>query len=189
MKKSGFKILLNTGLLVFMLVSCDNFVPDPIDPRLPIYSEIGRNIAGAKVGNQFFKNDNRPLFFSCCAYDPQYIVEDDSQLVLNFNVWNQNQNQNLWFVFELNGLTNEDWDDMEKGFGKKFVFNDKYKVTISEWEKDDYISVPFEGQFTVKLLKNEKIVAGTFGFKAKDASDREIMVTYGRFDYRYESLD
>jgi hypothetical protein len=187
MKKSGFKILLLTSTVVFMLVSCDNFVPDPIDPRLPIYSEIGRNIAGAKVGNQFFKNDNRPLFLSCCAYEPQFIVEDDSQLELNFRVWNQNQY--LRFVFELNGLTNEDWDEMEKGFGKKFVFNDIHKATISEWEENDYISVPFEGQVTIKSLKNEKIVAGTFGFKAKGTSGREIIVTYGRFDYRYDSFD
>lgn len=188
MKKSGFKILLNTSLVVFLLVSCDTFVPDPIDPRLPIYSEIGRNIAGAKVGNKFFKNNFETLSLFCCASELQSIVEDDSQLALNFNVWNQNQSQNLRFVFELNGLTNEDWDDMEKGFGKKFVFNETNKVIITELEKEDFISVPFEGQITVKLLKNEKIVAGTFGFKARDTLDREIMITYGRFDYRYSSF-
>lgn len=186
MKKSGFKILLITCLKVSMLVSCETFVPDPIDPRLPIYSEVGRNIAGAKVGNQFFRNNIKPSFF-CCASEQQYFVEDQPQLVLEFNVWNPNQN--LRFIIELNGLTNEDWNEMEKGFGKKFVFNDTNKATISEWEEDDYISVPFEGQVTVKLLRNEKIVAGTFGFKGRDTSDREIMVTFGRFDYRYNSFD
>jgi hypothetical protein len=187
MKKSGFKILLITCLKVSMLASCETFVPDPIDPRLPIYSEVGRNIAGAKVGNQFFNNSFDRLSLFCCASELQSIVEFDSQLTLNFNVWNPNQN--LRFIIELNGLTNEDWNEMEKGFGKKFVFNDTHKATISEWEKDDFISVPFEGQVTVKLLRNEKIVAGTFGFKGRDTSDREIMVTFGRFDYRYNSFD
>ncbi|WP_194975619.1 hypothetical protein [Aquiflexum lacus] len=186
MKKSGFKMVLNTSLMVFMLVSCETFVPDPIDPRLPIYSEIGRNIAGVKVGNQFFNNDIRPLYLFCCASERQYFDENHTQLVLDINVWNQSQN--LRFVFELNGLTDEDWDDMEKGFGKKFVFNETNKVTLSELEKEDFVSVPFEGQITVKLLKNEKIVSGTFGFKARDSSDREILVTFGRYDYSYYSF-
>ncbi len=28
-------------------------------------------------------------------------------------------------------------------------------------------------------------MTGTFGFKPKDTSGREIIVTYGRFDYQY----
>jgi hypothetical protein len=38
------------GFLFFILVSCDDsFEADPVDPRLPSYSEIGKNEAGAFI--------------------------------------------------------------------------------------------------------------------------------------------
>ena len=169
-------------------ISCDTFVPDPIDPRLPIYSEVGRNIAGAKVGNQFFKNDFNTSLFGRNLNESQLVVESDSQLTLGFRISNQNQSKSIRIEFELNDLTENDWKEMEKGFGKKFILNDSYVAFLREWETEDFISFPLQGQVTVKLIKEKNIIAGTFGFKAIDASDRELNVTFGRYDYQYVSF-
>lgn len=187
MKRSSFNLLFCHTLIAASFLSCETMVPDPIDPRLPIYSENGKNIIGAKIGEMYFKNDIAPIFISSQRAVPQIIEEGSSHIELKFNFWNSDYSRSVRLNIDLNGLTSNDWADMEKGFGKKFIFNETNKAFLTEWETEEYVSVPFTGQITVKFLKNEKIVAGTFGFKAIDASDREILVTYGRYDYGFIS--
>ena len=57
MKRFGF---LNSPLLVglvLMLISCKGvFIDDPLDPRLPKYSESGNNVAGAFINNTTWRS-------------------------------------------------------------------------------------------------------------------------------------
>ena len=119
MKKLGF----NTGLffaLAIFLSSCDGFVPDPIDPRLPVYSESGKNQSGAMINNVPFVD--YPKYSSLESPSSAFILNQaDTTLILEFNLSQRNYNFYGNSVnFSLESLTEADWDEMEQGFGKKF---------------------------------------------------------------------
>lgn len=57
MKELRFNHSVLRMLVVLFLTSCDAvFVPDPVDPRLPKYTEDGNNVAGALVNGDLWHN-------------------------------------------------------------------------------------------------------------------------------------
>ncbi|MCH6200438.1 hypothetical protein MMU07_12685 [Aquiflexum sp. LQ15W] len=187
MKKSGF----NKGLffaLVIYISSCDGFVPDPIDPRLPVYSESGKNQAGALINNIPFKDHPRVTVFG--SPSGGFILNQaDTTLILQFSLSEKNKlNEIKSLHFCLEKLTPEDWRDMEKDFGKKFSFeNPSIKGKIIIYSNDGEIETLAEsGQITIKHIPASKAMAGTFGFTAEDPTGKRYEIRFGRFDYLFQ---
>ncbi len=64
MKKLDFKRISLLLIGIVFLIACDNiFVPDPIDPRLPKYTEEGYETGGAFINDSLWKsvNDSRHI--------------------------------------------------------------------------------------------------------------------------------
>lgn len=187
MKKSGF----NLGfafVLAFLISSCDSFIPDPIDPRLPVYSESGKNQAGAMINNEPFTDFPKSglLGYSSSRYLSN---QADTSLIISFYLVEQKKaNTSFTISFYLEKLTPEDWKEMEKDYGKKFRFdNPNVKGTITTGSNYGNIEILAEsGQITVKYIPGAKAMAGTFGFTAQDPSGKKYVVHFGRFDYVIE---
>jgi len=52
-------------------VACDDFIPDPIDPRLPFYGGLGKSEAGAILNGEFFINNPAPAKLGRGSQPPQ----------------------------------------------------------------------------------------------------------------------
>lgn len=187
MKKSGF----NLGfafVLAFLVSSCDSFIPDPIDPRLPVYSESGKNQSGAMINNEPFTDFPKTGIYGK-LYSGSIWTLADTSLNISFNLVNQNNANNSFTIsFFLEKLTPEDWKEMEKGYGKKFRFdNPNVKGTITPGSNNgNNENLAESGQITVKYIPGTKAMAGTFGFTTQDPSGKNYVVHFGRFDYVIE---
>lgn len=194
MKKSNFiknsKVLV---ILILILNACEGiFVPDPIDPRIPKYTEDGNNVAGA------FINDNIWESIVSLNYDRPFI-----------NVWPENDSLLLRFSgktagvpssieFHLTGWKISDFEDLAKLEGSKIqldgmknagfytegydLFNYENKGIGQIYFKNIRIRVynaNGEGQ-----ISKTAIISGTFGFAMNDSGGKITKVTSGRFDYR-----
>jgi len=172
-------------------VACDDFIPDPIEPRLPFYGGLGRNEAGAILNGEFFINNPTPAKLGRGSQPPQILIFGSDSLVLEFSIRTRDFNQNNKIKIRLDQLDAQDWTSMTQGFGKAFRLTDpKIKVKIVDandfLEENVYLGIDaVPGQITVKLLPNEKIVFGTFGFRAENAAGNTIQVSLGRFDYEF----
>jgi hypothetical protein len=187
MKKSGFKSILFFGL-VFFISSCDGFIPDPIDPRLPVYSESGKNQAGAMINNKPYLDYPSYSFF---ANNSSGILNNQEDTTVNISFYlleKDNVTASKIITFSLEKLTPADWADMEKNFGKKFSFdNPNVKGTITTFSNNgDNENLATSGQITVKHIPGSKALAGTFGFTAQDPSGIKYEVRFGRFDYIFQ---
>lgn len=194
MKKSNFiknsKVLV---ILILILNACEGiFVPDPIDPRIPKYTEDGNNVAGA------FINDNIWESIVSLNYGRPFI-----------NVWPENDSLLLRFSgktagvpssieFHLTGWKISDFEDLAKLEGSKIqldgmknagfytegydLFNYENKGIGQIYFKNIRIRVynaNGEGQ-----ISKTAIISGTFGFTMNDSGGKITKVTSGRFDYR-----
>src|SRR6478752_4585042 len=57
MEKSGVLIKISIGVLAFLLIACESlYIPDPIDPRLPKYTDRGNDVGGALVNGRLWKS-------------------------------------------------------------------------------------------------------------------------------------
>lgn len=187
MKKSGFNLSV-AFVLAFLISSCDSFIPDPIDPRLPVYSESGKNQAGAMINNEPF-NDFPKTGIYGKLYSGYIWTLADTSLNISFNLVKKNQaNTSFTITFFLENLTPGDWKEMENDFGKKFRFeNPNVKGAITTRSNNgDIENKATSGQITVKYIPGAKAFAGTFGFTAEDPSGKKYLVHFGRFDYVFE---
>lgn len=179
MKKSIYivSLLLMTGLF-----SCDGiFVPDPIDPRLPKYTEEGNNVAGAFVDDVFWKS---VVGYHFAVTDrPQMILfPPKDSLVLYF--YGSTQDKSATIEFHLKGSKVTQFNDLAAWEGKKILLDGTSGRGIYN---DCETSTEFRsqtGQFYLKHVDLVKgIISGTFGFTAIDKTGKIIKVKSGRFDY------
>lgn len=187
MKKSGFKAILLLAL-VFLLYSCDGFIPDPINPRLPVYSESGKNQSGAMINNMPFVDYPNYSIFG--TESSGYLLNQaDTSLTFNFHLVERNkENSFVTIFFSLEKLTQTDWEEMENGFGKKFSLdNPDIMGKIITYSEQEDLGIPAEsGQITVKYIPGSNALAGTFGFTAMNNSGKKYEVRFGRFDYIFQ---
>lgn len=189
MEKSGLRIIL--VFILALCMACDDFIPDPIEPRLPFYGGLGRNEAGAILNGHFFINNPTPGFLARGSQLPQYFRLNTDSLTLMLELRTRNFNEYRNIQIQLNGLHANDWSAMTQGFGKQFQITDP-KISIKVFNRFDfqdentYQGVPSEpGQITLKILPNERFVYGTFGFDVKNEFGEKIQVRMGRFDYQF----
>lgn len=189
MKKYIFhtKAFLVTAALL-MLQSCElsEYISDPLDPRLPRYSEEGNNVAGAFLNDIVWKSSlewyfggvsNRPYIHS--------YPEGDSLLITFYGDKGE-------IAFTINEVDVKDFDDLKALSGRKFLFSENgNKARIGDVYHPTSKSTQV-GQIYLKSIKQKKgmdclIVSGTFGFLSNADSQEVVDVTYGRFDYEFYS--
>lgn len=173
-------------LALVSLTSCERFYPDPLDPRLPIYSETGKNQVGAIVNGSVYID--YPRYIASRGGSSIAVYGRDS-LHISFFIYDKT-NREYALSFKLKGISDEDWLDMEIGNGKKFpIDNDKLKFTKNQYDDVTEASVEFlEGKMTIKHLPGSNVMAGTFGLTLRTTDQKTEYVHYGRYDIVYSNM-
>jgi len=174
--------------IILICNSCtDAFIPDPIDPRLPKYTEDGIGYAGALIENKLWLT-YRVYEGGCQSGSTtiEYYNEKDS-LLINMKGDSDSSLVDLNFSFKSAGIKTS--EDLYLLKGRKIQF-DGNQNSVSLLKKDTTLMLQSKsnGQIFFKSVKdgdypNQVILSGTFGFTITQANGQEIEVSYGRFDF------
>lgn len=197
--KRFYFIRISSLLVIFFLVlnGCNGiFVPDPIDPRIPKYTEDGNNVSGAFINDNIWKSIVTTGFLY--SYNQPLITswQESDSLVLRFNGDTAGESSSI--EFHLTGLKISKFEDLvtldrnkiqldgikntgfyienyaPSGYANKGIGQVYFKhVSIQD------SNVTVNGQ-TSKIV----IISGTFGFLINNSDGKITKVTSGRFDYR-----
>lgn len=189
--------------IVFSIVSCDEtFIYDPIDPRLPMYTEKGYGTAGAYVNDSNIWISEKGWAFSG-SYDlPSFnLWQENDSLVISFD--GESNNKDMLIEFHLRHLNITSFNELQNLANNKILLdgtentafyiekNDKYRgdSILQEIYKNKGV-----GQFYVKNVQmndslTSAIVSGTFGFSITDTKGAETKISCGRFDYKIKNSD
>ncbi|WKN40496.1 hypothetical protein [Tunicatimonas pelagia] len=187
------------ALLSATLSGCGRaFVPDPIDPRLPVYSEEGKRSAGCFINDDVWRSDGGGGTFSSND-DGLWITfqSEDSTIHLTIsgelpsNTDSRGESINVGFTLDNRQLSDDPAESISEIPQKAFVLDgqDNYGYLIRNF--DDTVATFGAGQLILRriLLDQETtfnasyIVAGTFSFTATSDSLGLVDVSNGRFDY------
>lgn len=193
MKKFNFTDSLWAVIVCLLFVACEGtFVPDPINPRLPKYTEDGNGVAGALVNNDIWKSQ---VEFFIYSYDEPYIIISPEQdnISIKFNGITNEDNASI--KFDLTGLQITKFEDLLKLEGKKITLDESKNIGYYIFKKNIYTTKNI-GQIYFKHTSIEEsngekaiILSGTFGFTATNVDGKSIKITYGRFDYYINKSD
>lgn len=188
----------STLLLILLLVAaaCEGlFIPDPIDPRLPKYTEQGYNVAGAFVNDEIWES----------------VVSHKIQLVGSLTVpvneprleaWPEKDSLTLTFSgstganktyieFHLRNLKINEFEDLLQLNGQKIILDGNTNAGFYEESLNDSADkYPGVGQVYFKEVRidsssNVLYLSGTFGFSVNRSNNKTLKVSSGRFDYRF----
>jgi hypothetical protein len=192
MKK--YTCMSKTFLTLFMLTlsSCRGiFILDPIDPRLPKYTEKGNNVAGAFVNDKVWESIVSYSFLLPEFDKPRIIgYEANDSMVIRFE--GDVLSLPTTIEFHLTGLNIHKFDDLILLKDKKIQLDGlKNAAFISDKYDSDYPATRGTGQIyfrhvTVDDVTGKAILSGTFGFSIKNTLSGITEVTYGRFDYKFD---
>lgn len=183
-------------LLLFLLPGCEGiFAPDPVDPRLPKFTESGNNVAGALVNGEVWQSvisiyPGQAMFLARNSPKITSFYNRDS-LVIKFN---GTLEDDLFSVeFHLKGWKIEKFSDFSMLKNKKIELNGTANtgtaILYNSSEDLVYYGTQGIGQLYIKqvLFENDSsdvaIFSGTFGFTCFDKLHKPCEVSYGRFDY------
>jgi hypothetical protein len=204
----GITILVS--LLFFLGCREEKFIPDPSDPRLPIYSERGNMVAGALVNNLAWKTYyplsfdfpvSQPLSFENHMLGDSLVIHLDGRLV--DTIYHQAP---IGFTFTIRNLNVANTTDLLKLKDKKFATDSR---TITSKVEDVYRQLnPNKevyknglGEIHFKAIKeitnitysrpdgshyHPMIVAGTFYL---DFDGHALKIESGRFDFVVSDRD
>jgi len=191
MKELRFNHSVLRMLVVLFLTSCDAvFVPDPVDPRLPKYTEDGNNVAGALVNGDLWHNLLHKFFFTSYYWLQIETYQPDS-LIMFFE--GSIQEESVTFEFHLKGFQVFSFNDLSNLHNKKiFLDGTIQKALYKKWDAEMHTTSAFDngtGQLYVKNVafydnSTKAIISGTFGFTVTDSLGLPIEISYGRFDYK-----
>jgi hypothetical protein len=193
MKKSVYTNSSWLLMVILLFTACEGtFVPDPIDPRLPKYTEHGNNVAGAFIDGQVWESVVTTGFLLNPPLDAPFITvwpKQDS-LIISFSGDTDGQPSSI--EFHLTGLFISKFEDLTSldgkkikldGFGSAGYYNEgSHSIT----NHDKGIGQIYFRQVR-KSSPSSIILSGTFGFSVHDSTGRTIKVSSGRFDYRVNS--
>jgi hypothetical protein len=190
MKKFGFINNSKALVLLFLfLIACDGiFVPDPIDPRIPKYTEEGNNVAGAFINDKVWESIVTVGF--PYTYNGPFITvwQESDSLLLRFN--GNSDGKSPAIEFHLTGLNISRFEDLITLEGRKIQLDG---IKNAGYYIENYAPSIYDnkgvGQIYFRNVRMESsssgiILSGTFGFSINDSDGKMIRVTSGRFDYR-----
>lgn len=178
-------LLLLTSVILF---SCEGvLVPDPIDPRLPKFTEDGNNVAGAFIDGNKWKSVWKSYIFGSYTVANMVLKPSDNSLTLGFTGYAKD-NLSTSFVFNLHRINCHTEKDILWLSGKKFILNNGIdSANIEGVYNCTYKAANIPGQIYFRSVKqmydNGYIISGTFGFTVESSTGKLVEVTYGRFDY------
>lgn len=182
---------INSLLLIcsmIALLSCEGlYIPDPIDPRLPKYTENGNDVAGAIINNIYWTSVEKFGFLT--AKDKPYLISSalTDSLVIQFN-----GTMDYTIEFHLKGLNIRKFDDLILLKNKKIqldgvmnfgVVTDSYLGFSPNTSGMEGVGQIYFRNVTFDNSLGIVILSGTFGFTETDSSSPITDVSYGRFDY------
>lgn len=180
--------------LIVLTTRCGGkFEPDPIDPRLPRYSEEGLKAAGAFVNGVRWRAVQGVSFLGGTSQNMN-VYRDSSQIRLTID-GRMSGSPFLGIEFYLDN-TDGDLDRTDALGGRTFSLDGPHYATVrdQEYRVDDSSRCPSRaGQLYVKHLERvvgessvDYILSGTFSFVVDADSCTQYEVTFGRFDYRVD---
>lgn len=186
MKKSNSinKLLLLSSIAFF---SCqDVFIPDPIDPRLPQYTENGQGTGGALIDGIKWESINEPNIFY--SFNPVSIVIIPDKKSISIKFTGNVKGDPTDIVVNLNQMGCKTEKDILSLVEKKFALNNGTNSANIERGNDSYNPSNTPGQIYFRSIKSTNgeyyDVSGTFGFSVISSKGKLIEVTYGRFDFK-----
>lgn len=191
MKKLNYSILI---VIMLLITSCNNsiYIYDPIDPRLPIYSETGNNVAGAFINKKLWRsqvaNNN--------SNDKPRITFNKTTKLLEFYFRGTSEVYEKIVITITSDDTIENIKDLTKLDGKKVAINGTnnigYVIRNNTSKETELTPNTSTGQFYIKNATygvdgngSYIIISGTFGFNV-DTENGNVKIHYGRFDYKID---
>lgn len=185
-----------TLLLILLLTAgCEpDYIPDPVDPRLPEFTEEGNNEAGAFINDDVWRSVES-LHGDATQNLLTVFYTDADAIDLKFEGGSRVFDA---IIFHLSGLGIQNEMDLLPLQGRKIVLGNDGNTGVcfsTYCDPDDPACrvTPGTGQLFFKTVKFDKkyaevVIAGTFGFTFEDASGNPGKVTFGRFDYRINQI-
>lgn len=179
-------------LYTLTLSSCaGDFILDPVDPRLPKYTEDGNNVAGAFINQEVWKSIVHYELLKVIDKPVITSYNNNDSLIIKFD--GEKTNYSVSLEFHLTGLNITKFDDLIFLKGRKIPLDGLKNVGICITYKNSPHSLYSFGAGGIGQLyfrnvnidkSSEKaILSGTFGFTSKDSICGTIEISYGRFDY------
>ena len=202
------KLIITLSILGFLItksIGCKKrFIPDPVDPRLPKYTEDGNQVAGALINETAWKTDwglkgewggNRSFYFT------NYPAGDSITLTIDgLYIEGPDKNAEISFVFVIKNMELKNTDDLPSLKGQTFKLDgiNEYAVMNDINRTAPRVVNYFysgNGELKIQNVKSVKnitltrnngekyhpqIVAGTFYI---DFNQNNIKVESGRFDF------
>jgi hypothetical protein len=195
MKKTRLivSVLSFASIVVFLTACSGTFIQDPIDPRLPKYTEEGNDAAGAFVNGEvwrsvvtsgFLNTSNEPSIRSWPKRDSLLITFSGNIVERDYTI-----------AFQLKGYEISEVEDLMALDGKKIELDG---INNAGYWMSGYSSSIYSnrgiGQIYFKKVKKIEassfiIISGTFAFKITDTEGGSIRISSGRFDYRISNME
>jgi len=184
--------------ILFLTACVEIFVPDPVELRIPRYSEKGYQVAGAYVNELAWKTEVFCSIFGGCSIPLRISTNTNSeQLLLNFDGQIQEglqRGKRLILLFRLNDLNITRLSELTSLQGQLFSI-EAGELQAEAGDYDTSIGCQ-RGQLLVRRVFIDKseadgslgyIIAGTFGLECEQDGER-LNIYQGRYDFAVNSL-
>jgi hypothetical protein len=175
-------------LVIGILFGCQGsvLVPDPVDPRLPMYTERGNNVAGAFINGDVWISQVENHIDGGRSYEPEFVIykdADSATLVFSGLLSNQVYTE---IKFDLKNFNENSVTDLTVLSQTLFALDGvagSGEVDPLIYDSSD--SCRFYGQIIFKSVRKVDdrfvIISGTFGLFTGNGCTSAV--TYGRFDF------
>jgi len=179
-------------VLFMLLTSCVEsvYIPDPIDPRLPKYTEVGNNVGGALLNDKLWKSEVIYDFWGSASRIPIIRSYQDSISIAFDGELNDDNYAEI--SVGLDDITINQLADLTTLSGRKFSLDGNAAVAWltglgcgkpSTRGQVYFRSVSYSSEYKSITL------SGTFSFVVEDCAGVKVEVTYGRFDFEIFRLN
>lgn len=188
-------------LFLLLLSGCaEVYIPDPVELRIPKYTEDGNQVAGAIINGESWKTEFDCGFFAGCYFPLQIssFPSADSLVITFYGDLQEglNKGKPIDIKFVLKSQTVEDFWDLLQLKDGLFMVNGT--DVLAETGKFDISHNCMRGQILFRKVEHipsngqndgpRILLAGTFGLECDQ--NGELMTIYkGRFDFSLESED